>query len=401
MLPQPRIYRLYSMVIVWKRFARQLRCPVSGDPLELHVFDEVEVSVEETHWRLAEELGVAGPDFGTYVEAGVLVNHTAGLWYPIYHGLPVFLLFPNNAHYEFETRYRDQLADLGVSYGLPAESPEPGEEFVMQSFSKEWLEYDYDGVIWEMDYQDHEKRFLSELGDLQTSAVGPFMEVGCGLGLTTEMAHRNLRMDAIGVDLSFAAMRAAGHFKHNPFLHFVQASVFHLPFADKSIGTLYSHGVLHHTYSTEFAFRRASAVVRPGGLCYIWVYGSGSQFSTPLRRILWGTEALLRPVLSRAPTSASTLVLSPVALAYIAFNRYRRLKTPTIQPLNFMRAMHAARDRYTPQFAHRQDHATVTRWFEEAGFESVQVSDWRLMPAANHEDYGRNTGVRGLRVAER
>ena len=61
--------------------------------------------------------------------------------------------------------------------------------------------------------------------------------------------------------------------------------------------------------------------------------------------------------------------------------------------------MHGARDRFTPRYAFRQDHDTVSRWFEDLGFEEVHQVDWRTMPAANHDDYRRNTGVRGVRAA--
>jgi hypothetical protein len=60
--------------------------------------------------------------------------------------------------------------------------------------------------------------------------------------------------------------------------------------------------------------------------------------------------------------------------------------------------LHAARDRFTPEFAHRQDADEVCRWFREAGYVALQVVDWRAMPSADHDDFRRNTGVRGRRA---
>ena len=76
----------------------------------------------------------------------------------------------------------------------------------MTSFSTEWATYRYDGVIWEMNYAHHEERFLRELGVSPYTATGLFLELGCGLGVTTFLAQRNFRTDAVGVDTSAGAL---------------------------------------------------------------------------------------------------------------------------------------------------------------------------------------------------
>ena len=69
----------------------------------------------------------------------------------------------------------------------------------MDSFSKEWLDYQYDGVVWEMSYEDHEKRFLREMSVpfMERDSL-TFLEVGCGLGITTYLAQKDYRADAVG-----------------------------------------------------------------------------------------------------------------------------------------------------------------------------------------------------------
>ena len=176
----------------------------------------------------------------------------------------------------------------------------------MGSFSKEWLEYDYDGVIWEMSYDDHELRFLKEIGPALTERRhGNFLEVGCGLGITTALAHKNSGADAVGLDLSLAVWKACRHYRSNPFLHFVEASVFAIPFAPASFDLIYSRGVLHHTVSTEKAFESVAPLCRPGGTLYLWVYGMGSIRETVFRRVVYALERAMRPVLStrRIPCS--------------------------------------------------------------------------------------------------
>jgi hypothetical protein len=155
--------------------------------------------------------------------------------------------------------------------------------------------------------------------------------------------------------------------------------------------------VLHHTYSTHEAFLRLARYCAPGGLLYLWVYGPRSISDNLFRRAVYATEVVLRWVLNRTPAAVSSAVLSPVALGYLAFNGLRHRQNPHIQRYTYRRALHAARDRYTPEYAHRQDADTVSAWFKEAGYGQIEVVDWRDMPTADHDDFRRNTGVRGRR----
>jgi len=136
---------------------------------------------------------------------------------------------------------------------------------------------------------------------------------------------------------------------------------------------------------------------KPGGRFYLWVYGPGSTKDTAFRRVAYAAEAALRPILSRAPGPLSTAMLAPIALGYVGYNRLRQRWDGTVQTFTFERALHSARDRFTPRYAHRQDATQVSAWFREAGFESIEVVDWRDIPTADQDDYRRNTGVRGAR----
>jgi hypothetical protein len=162
---------------------------------------------------------------------------------------------------------------------------------------------------------------------------------------------------------------------------------------------VYSRGVLHHTYSTREAFRALAVFCRPGGSLYVWVYGRKSIEDNAFRRAVYAAEVAMRWALNRGPAKAGPLALAPWAVAYLLFNRVRHWRNPRIQPYNFRRALHAARDRFSPEFAHRQDAGEVSAWFREAGFGDIEVVDWRAMPSADHDDYRRNTGVRGRQAA--
>jgi SAM-dependent methyltransferase len=277
----------------------------------------------------------------------------------------------------------------------------PGEQQVLESFSKEWLEYSYDGVLWTSTYEDQEAALRHEIraSIVQNIADAPsrrvsFLEVGCGLGIITQLAHNNWRFDAVGVDLSYAAFRAAEHYRANPFLHFVQASAFYLPFATRSFDVVYSRGVLHHTYSTRKALQNVAEYCRPGGGFFVWLYGPGSTGANLFRRGAYLLETAVRPILSRRSSSPfATALLKVLSIAYVGVNRFQRWRNPEVEPYTFNRALHAARDRFTPRFAHRQSAEEVAGWFRETGFDQVSSVDWRLIPASLQENYRRNVGL--------
>ena len=244
---------------MWKRFSRQLHCPICGHQLNLVSFNVVTCPLEEAYLSSAKEMGFLDDDFNQYVEDGIVLCRNCKLYYPIFKGLPVLLTYATSIHERFAGQFKNQLRAPGLEgYGCPSGDPVSGEHFVLKSFSKEWGDYDYDGVLWDTSYQDLEQRVLLEINLPPDVNTLTFLEVGCGLGITTHLAQKNYGGDAVGVDLSHSVFQASNHFRDNPFLHFVQASVFSLPFMKRSFDAVYSRGVLHHTFSTSEAVKSLS-----------------------------------------------------------------------------------------------------------------------------------------------
>lgn len=386
---------------MWSRTVRWLACPTCHAALQLNSFDERRVEIAPEHLSLAKEQGLLDEDFNRYIVSGALLCEACLALYPITHGLPILVPYTTPTHKEFAAAFPDRIATL-AGYAFPSMEPVRGEQFVMNSFSNEWIDYDYDGVIWDLSYEDHEKRFLAEIGPdaAQDGRGGIFVEIGCGLGLTTAFAAKNLQCDALGVDLSLAVLRASREFKANPFLHFVQGSAFYLPLRESLATLMYSHGVLHHTYSTSDAVASVAKYCSNNGWFYLWLYGSGSKKGSVARRIAFGLEERIRPAIAKNLQSLpSRAALATMSYAYLLVNAFHRFRDPTVERYSYAHALHAARDRFTPLFAHRHDYIEVAAWFDKLGFEDVQQVDWRTMPTSNQANYRRNTGVRGKRNA--
>ncbi|MGH6896114.1 MAG: class I SAM-dependent methyltransferase [Geminicoccaceae bacterium] len=383
---------------MWARLIDHLVCHKSAEPFELVPLEERAIDLDPVWRRKLEALGIDPQGADRWIETGLLCDRKARLWFPISHGLPVLLPYQTDAHSEMLRNYGDVIRKLGEDFRAAADDPAPGERFVLESFSTEWRDYDDSEVLWTWSIEERRAFFLEEIGAAElTGAERSFVEIGCGLGLVTSLAATELGLDAIGVDLSLAAMRAAQRCRTNPLTHFIQASIWALPFRRSSFDIVYSHGVLHHTHDTERAFSGVAALASPGGRTYVWVYGPGRARGSPLRRAVFPIEQVVRPLLARLPAALANIVLYPIALGYWALNRWHRARGGLRQRYDLRRALHAARDRFTPAFAHIHETDEVRGWFERAGFSGLHVLSQEEVAPASRESVAQSVAIRGIR----
>ncbi len=355
---------------MWSHALNTIRCPKCRKHLRLAQFKPGSLSVSA---RFMVQLRERGVSLGEWVSEGALVCDLCRAFYPITRGLPLCLTYPTRVSKQWASNLeKSQWKEIGEGYSLPGEYPPLGETWVAKSFSTEWSAYDYGDTLWTASREDRLKTFRGECGLKDNELVGKsFCEVGCGLGITTNEASERFGAEAWGMDLSAAAFRATEQFMTNPMVHFVQASIFAPPFESEQFDFIYSHGVLHHTWNTKAAVTMASDLIKYGGALYIWLYGYKDIRRSVARRIAFALESLLRPLIAILPAMGGTLLLLPFVPAYqIASLLGSRSGTHT-RVYTFQQALHAARDRFSPLFAHRHEVLEVEEWLKELQFSGL------------------------------
>ena len=363
-----------------RSFVELLCCPVCSAAVTLR------------GWESAREI----------VTEGVLTCVRCRVWYPVTRGVPVMFAYPTPAASRFAERWRDELAAAFPGFGFPSGQPSPGERWVQRAFSREWGEFAYDGGLFSYTHEERCAMLRADVGPLRPDhRYGWFVDVGCGIGVTTEMAARQFGMAAVGIDLSNAVFEAVARFGKAPGLHFVQGSVSQLPLRRCAFDLVYSSGALHHTYDTSTALAQVAELCRPGGRLAVWLYGVEAARRTLRRRVIQGLERMLAPILSRLPSRVADVVCVPLALVVLTHRRVSPTRNSGSARYTFQRSLHAVRDQFTIAYSHRHTVTEVMSWFARAGFESLHEVPLDAYPESIRWNMWGNVSVYGDRTTAR
>lgn len=231
---------------------------------------------------------------------GTLVCIGCGLEFPIQFGLPVFL------------------------------GPDEKKCHVAKSFGFEWQMH-HDGAfekdsVFGKTLEEDIQYFFNAFGikpeQMKNKLV---LDAGCGSGiLTVELAKRFPDCTFVGMDINPAIMNIYEQSVYLPNLHVVRASVFIVPFLDKTFGLVWSNGVIHHTGNTRGAFDSLTSKVKVGGRAYLWIYQKKFSPMVALRILL--TPLFLRQWNHKFLYRFCQLISTPTWLFVKAFAPFRKLK---------------------------------------------------------------------------
>jgi len=336
------------------------------------------------------------------IVTGALTCDTCAVYYPVHNGVPRMLPYRTRAADVHAKDNAGWIREHLAGFRLPSAAAPPGEEGVLRNFSTEWTEYKWTGdSYWNTTPGAMLANKRYELGVPRHRLTQRLvLEVGIGIGGTADALSRAEACEIVGMDLSYAVDQARHYFGHNPLLHIVQASVFAPPFRPETFDVVYSHGVLHHTYSTRAAFGHVAKLPkRSSGMLYVWLYSHEQERATFLRRTLMMIEQAVRPIASRLPTAAQTLLLLPTLPFYVLYqNIYGRswLGGNKAARYGWNEALHAARDRLTPPFAYRHSYEEVMGWFRAEHYTKLELLRDETPPADVPVTYPLNVGIRGF-----
>jgi len=385
---------------MWEHAVETVACPRCSGPLTPRVIHDERRSVTHSGPSQPDLSGISD----RWIETGVLCCDTCKCAFAIHRGVPILLRYKTRlaqaAYDTWPAALRRDLLEGGFDFS--SDTAPRGEKYVAATFSTEWETYEYGATLWTGSTVDRLQTFRGECGLKAGELAGlRFCEIGCGLGILTNEAAEGFGADAWGMDLSTSVFRAAAHFKANPRVHFVQASVFSAPFKPQEFAFVYSHGVLHHTWNTKEAVLRAVQLLRSDGSLYVWLYGYGDVRVSIPRQVAFAVEALLRPLIARLPPPVATAVLLPLVPLYQVASLLGKLSGTHGSKYSPRQALHAARDRFTPLFAHRHEFDEVANWFREIGLTTIhKVAGAEVAPSWALA-LERNVAVRGSRLSSR
>jgi SAM-dependent methyltransferase len=255
------------------------------------------------------------------------------------------------------------------------------EESYAKSFGLQWNTFSHEQLDNDR-LQDSERRLRQETRFFPEQIAGKIvLDAGCGMGRFLDVVSRDGASLAVGVDLSSAVDAAAANLSDRDNVLIVKGDIFRLPFLRGSFDAVFSIGVLHHTPSTEQAFRALVPLVKPGGEIAISVYAA-----TMKPGVLWAVNLFrrrfLRVFTRRLPKRLLlwwSFYCVPVLwlIDKIPVVRWIRYFFPAViykdYPLKW--SVLDTFDIYATEFESRHRPKEVFRWFREAGLTDIDLLD--------------------------
>jgi len=136
-------------------------------------------------------------------------------------------------------------------------------------------------------------RLWSETKWEREELVGKWvLDAGCGAGRFLDAASRS-EAQIVGIDISSAIDAAKANLQGRDNVHFVQASIYDLPFREEAFDFAYCIGVIQHTPDPPASIRSVAKMVKKEGKVAFTIYGRNHWY-TKLFSKYW-----LRPVTKR------------------------------------------------------------------------------------------------------
>jgi SAM-dependent methyltransferase len=252
-----------------------------------------------------------------------------------------------------------------------------------QSFGLQWNRHrrtQLDSAIGKPISEDRLYRTTGWARDLRGKRV---LEAGSGAGRFTEVLCRT-GAEVYSFDYSSAVEANALNNGGQANLRLFQADIFSIPLPEGWFDHVLCLGVLQHTPDPERAFRSLARHVKPGGDLVIDVYRRSIAAWLQWKYVLRPLTRRLEPArLYKMVEGIAPRLIAPTRWLRRAAGRAGARLSPIVEyshlgltaELNVRWAVLDTFDMYAPAYDRPQTGAAVRRWFETAGFASVEVFD--------------------------
>jgi 2-polyprenyl-3-methyl-5-hydroxy-6-metoxy-1,4-benzoquinol methylase/uncharacterized protein YbaR (Trm112 family) len=228
------------------------------------------------------------------------------------------------------------------------------------------------------------KRFYSETGWTRDWLKDKWvLDAGCGAGRFVDVAS-NSEAEVVAFDISSAIDAAKANLAGRPNVHFVQASIYELPFRSGVFDGVYCIGVVQHTPDPQKTMESLPRVLRRGGRIAIsayerkpWTLLYGKYLVRPLTKRL-NKESLLAGIKAIMP------VLFPLTDVLFRIPLAGRLFRFTIPVANYVHERALTRkqryqwaildtfDMLSPQFDQPRTQQEVEQALASAGIVNIK-----------------------------
>jgi ubiquinone/menaquinone biosynthesis C-methylase UbiE len=219
------------------------------------------------------------------------------------------------------------------------------------------------------------------------------LECGMGGGDDTEILLQMPFREVHAFDISTSVERAKKYLD-DPRLTISQASIYAIPYPDRSFDVVYCHRVLQHTPDPTAALRAICRKVKPNGILFAHSYKRSWLHMNEWRyKYRWITkrlrpETVYRYVLDVGPTLHElvnriydTHVLRALAYCFIPFYCIRERDYPHLNDEQRLEmAQHITFDALTPWHDHPVRPSAFRAVLEEEGFDIIHWHEHRASP---------------------
>jgi len=273
-------------------------------------------------------------------------------------------------------------AEFPIVFSIPRFVPASS---YADSFGYQWNQFQHLQSDKVMQNNLSRERFYATTGWQPDMGGQRILEVGCGAGRFTEIAHE-AGAEIFSFDLSSAVEANSRNIGSAPNVHIFQADIYRIPLRKASFDKIFCMGVLQHCPDVRGAFLGLVPFLKDGGEivvdCYLrdgwipplkyWVRPFVKHMSPQaLHRLLRLTIPLLfdlKKALSKIPV-AGKLVSELIPIGPISHAPRAHYTDEQIKEVKVLSAF----DMLSPAHDHPQKPESVSGWFKEAGLVDVQV----------------------------